>query len=84
MTSDGGARQVGVGVNGKRSALARVTLVSYEGDVIYDQHVRPPERVTGAWGSGHSIRNHRHAFQLRHIITRRSLVGWGEGHYVSF
>jgi hypothetical protein len=36
-----------VGIAGKRSALARVTLVNYDGEVIYDQHVRPSEKITG-------------------------------------
>ncbi|KAL2636157.1 hypothetical protein R1flu_007636 [Riccia fluitans] len=37
---------VGVGVEGKRSALARVSLVNIWGNVVYDRHVRPPEFVT--------------------------------------
>ncbi|KAL3684200.1 hypothetical protein R1sor_002222 [Riccia sorocarpa] len=37
---------VGVGVEGKRSALARVSLVNVYGNVVYDKHVRPPEFVT--------------------------------------
>ncbi|OAE20237.1 hypothetical protein AXG93_3960s1280 [Marchantia polymorpha subsp. ruderalis] len=37
---------VGVGVEGKRSALARVTLVNIYGNVVYDKHVRPQEFVT--------------------------------------
>lgn len=45
---------VGVGSEGKRSALARVTLVDFEGRVVYDEHVRPVERVTDfrTWVSG--------------------------------
>ena len=41
--------QVGVGDDGKRSALARVTLVDFDGRVTFDQYVRPAEKVTGAW-----------------------------------
>lgn len=37
---------VGCGVGGKRSALARCCIVNFDGDVVYDQHVKPPERVT--------------------------------------
>ncbi|KAG6542578.1 hypothetical protein Mapa_016049 [Marchantia paleacea] len=37
---------VGVGAEGKRSALARVTLVNICGNVVYDKHVRPLEFVT--------------------------------------
>lgn len=37
---------VGVGLEGKRSVLARVSLVNTSGNVIYDKHVCPIERVT--------------------------------------
>ncbi|XP_060611838.2 apoptosis-enhancing nuclease [Anolis sagrei] len=32
---------VGTGPNGKTSELARCTVVSYDGDVIYDKYIRP-------------------------------------------
>ena len=38
---------VGCGADGKRSVLARVSLVNYFGDVLYDKHVKVVERVTG-------------------------------------
>jgi RNA exonuclease 4 len=37
---------VGVGVDGLRSALARVTLVDWDGEVVYDAFVTPTEEVT--------------------------------------
>lgn len=37
---------VGVGPEGVESALARVSLVNYDGVVILDRYVRPRERVT--------------------------------------
>ncbi|CAG8502208.1 5741_t:CDS:2 [Paraglomus occultum] len=37
---------VGVGFEGQRSALARVSIVNYNGVVIYDKYVRPIERIT--------------------------------------
>jgi RNA exonuclease 4 len=37
---------VGVGVDGHRSALARVTLVNWDGEVVYDAYVTPTEEVT--------------------------------------
>lgn len=37
---------VGVGVNGRRSALARVTLVDWNHRVLYDAYVSPTEEVT--------------------------------------
>ncbi|CAM6114193.1 unnamed protein product [Calypogeia fissa] len=37
---------VGVGSDGKRNALARVSIVNIWGNIVYDKHVRPPERVT--------------------------------------
>jgi hypothetical protein len=43
----GRAVQVGVGEGGDRSALARATLVDFDGRVVLDAYVRPPERITG-------------------------------------
>lgn len=37
---------VGVGSDGKKSALARASVVNYEGEVLLDTFVRVPERVT--------------------------------------
>ena len=37
---------VGVGESGRRSALARVCIVNDDGNVIYDEYVKPKERVT--------------------------------------
>ena len=39
---------VGVGSSGKRSALARCAIVGHDGSLLYDKHVRPNERITGA------------------------------------
>lgn len=38
---------VGVGLSGKQSALARCSIVDYNGEVLYDKHVRPAEKITG-------------------------------------
>jgi len=37
---------VGIGPDGKKSALARVSIVDWEGTVLLDTFVRVPERVT--------------------------------------
>lgn len=37
---------VGLGENGKTSALARCAIVDYDGAVVYDEFVRPPGYVT--------------------------------------
>lgn len=37
---------VGVGDGGIQSALARVTLLNYQGQIVYDEFVRPSEPVT--------------------------------------
>ncbi|CAN8075613.1 unnamed protein product [Agarophyton chilense] len=37
---------VGVGPDGKQNALARVSVVNYSGDVLYDSFVKVKERVT--------------------------------------
>lgn len=38
---------VGVGLSGKQSALARCSIVDFNGEVLYDKHVRPAEKITG-------------------------------------
>mmetsp|Transcript_2852 Transcript_2852/g.6597 ORF Transcript_2852/g.6597 Transcript_2852/m.6597 type:complete len:133 (+) Transcript_2852:47-445(+) len=37
---------VGIGPEGKQSALARCCLVGFDGGVLYDEYVRPPGFVT--------------------------------------
>jgi RNA exonuclease 4 len=37
---------VGVGEDGMRSALARVTIVNWNAEIVYDTFVRPTEKVT--------------------------------------
>lgn len=37
---------VGIGINGKQSALARCCVVDFDGRVLYDKFVRPPSFVT--------------------------------------
>lgn len=37
---------VGIGPSGRRSALARCSLVNFDGEVLYDKHVRPQAFVT--------------------------------------
>eukprot|EP01035_Chromulina_nebulosa_P021548 gene21548-27900_t len=37
---------VGIGTTGQQSALARCTIVDYDGIVLYDKFVRPPAFVT--------------------------------------
>lgn len=37
---------VGVGEGGHRSILARVTLVNWNGEIVYDEFVKPTEEVT--------------------------------------
>ena len=37
---------VGVGSNGRESALARCSVVDEQGKVLYDRHVQVDERVT--------------------------------------
>ena len=37
---------VGIGIDGKKSALARCSIVNWDGDILLDTFVRVPERVT--------------------------------------
>jgi len=63
---------VGVGDGGKRSALARVTMVNFDGRVIYDEHVRPRERVTDfrTWVSGVKAKHLKAALELKDCIQQ--------------
>lgn len=60
---------VGVGDGGKRSALARVVIVSFDEQIVYATFVRPPEPVTD-WRtavSGVKPQDMRHALPLRKV-----------------
>lgn len=63
---------VGVGPNPDReSALARVSIVNYNGDQVYDSYVLPPEVVTD-WRthvSGVSPKHMKHARTLKEVQT---------------
>uniref|UniRef100_A0A8C6YM99 Interferon stimulated exonuclease gene 20 like 2 n=1 Tax=Nothoprocta perdicaria TaxID=30464 RepID=A0A8C6YM99_NOTPE len=41
----GSRAMVGTGPGGRTSALARCSIVAYDGAVLYDRYVRPPEPV---------------------------------------
>jgi len=79
---------VGVGPDGKRSALARVCLVNARGQVVLDTHVAPRERVTDhrTWVSGVRPADLAGAPQLEEVQRRvaalvagRVLVGHSIG-----
>ncbi|GMF11102.1 unnamed protein product [Phytophthora lilii] len=55
---------VGVGLSGKTSVLARCSIVDYDGNVVYDKHVRPVEKVTDFRTHVSGIK----ASSLRHAI----------------
>ncbi|KAG7378627.1 hypothetical protein PHYPSEUDO_009812 [Phytophthora pseudosyringae] len=55
---------VGVGLSGKTSVLARCSIVDYDGNVLYDKHVRPVEKVTDFRTHVSGIK----ASSLRHAI----------------
>lgn len=68
---------VGVGLSGKTSVLARCSIVDYDGNVLYDKHVRPVEKVTDfrTHVSGIRSRSLKKAIpfaQVRRRITIRS------------
>jgi len=54
---------VGVGEDGRQNALARVSIVNYYGDVIYDEWVKPDEPVVDfrTWVSGVRPKNLKNA-----------------------
>lgn len=57
---------VGVGIEGRQSALARVSIVNYYGHVLLDTFVKPKERVSDwrTWVSGVSPQDMKHAIRL--------------------
>ncbi|QLQ80286.1 hypothetical protein HG537_0D02870 [Torulaspora globosa] len=75
---------VGVGPEGKESALARVSLVNYYGHVILDEFVKPREKVTDwrTWVSGVKPEHMKDALTFREVqkkvaslLENRILVG---------
>lgn len=75
---------VGVGPEGKESALARVSLVNYYGHVILDEFVKPREKVTDwrTWVSGIRPEHMKEAVPFKQaqesaseILKGRILVG---------
>lgn len=75
---------VGVGPEGKESALARVSLVNYYGHVIMDEFVRPREKVTDwrTWVSGVKPEHMKEALSFKEVqetvsglLEGRILVG---------
>ncbi|KAK9453294.1 ribonuclease H-like domain-containing protein [Dipodascopsis uninucleata] len=75
---------VGVGPDGKRSALARVSIVNFYGAVVLDEFVLPEERVTDwrTWVSGIRPSDMKNAKSFKEvqnsvadIVNGRVLVG---------
>lgn len=65
------AEMVGVGDGGKRSALARVVVVSFDERICYHAFVKPPEPVTDwrTFVSGVRPQHMRYALPLRQVQT---------------
>ena len=78
------AEMVGVGADGKRSALAQVVVVSFDEKICYSAFVKPPEQVTD-WRtevSGVRPQHMRHALPLRQVqrevsalLLNRTVIG---------
>ncbi|KAK9378809.1 ribonuclease H-like domain-containing protein, partial [Kockiozyma suomiensis] len=75
---------VGVGPEGKRSALARVSMVNYYGALVMDEFVRPEEKVTDwrTWVSGIRPKDMQDAksfkevqYKVADVLKDRMLVG---------
>ena len=58
---------VGIGASGKESALARCCLVDFDGEVIYDQFVRPQGFVTDFRTEWSGVR--RQDLRAGHAVT---------------
>lgn len=73
---------VGTGPHGRVSELARCSVVSYNGDVLYDKYVRPEMPIVDfrtRW-SGITRQHMRKAipFQVAQKEVRTRMAGWGE------
>uniref|UniRef100_A0AC35UBI1 RNA exonuclease 4 n=1 Tax=Rhabditophanes sp. KR3021 TaxID=114890 RepID=A0AC35UBI1_9BILA len=75
---------VGVGIDGKGNALARVSIVNYEGEVVYDKYVCPEEQVvdyrTAVSGVTRSQLLHGDTFEnvkkeVSELIRNRIVIG---------
>lgn len=83
---------VGVGLDGKEHALARVSLVNYNGYVIMDEYVKPQEKVVDwrTWVSGIEPKHMKNAISYKEaqqkvadILKGRILVGHAVSHDLS-
>lgn len=86
------AEFVGVGPDGKENALARVSLVNYNGYVIMDEYVKPREKVVDwrTWVSGIESKHMKIAMSYKDVQQRvadilqdRILVGHAVAHDLS-
>ncbi|KAJ8249468.1 hypothetical protein GJAV_G00235290 [Gymnothorax javanicus] len=64
---------VGTGLEGRCSELARCSLVSYHGDVLYDQYVQPQQPVTDYRTPWSGIRHH-HLLQAVPFVQAREEI----------
>jgi hypothetical protein len=64
---------VGIGIEGKQSALARCSMVDFDGKTIFDEHVRPPAFVTDFRTKWSGVRKHDlrqgHAISLQEVCV---------------
>ncbi|NXE94699.1 I20L2 protein, partial [Menura novaehollandiae] len=75
---------VGTGPGGRTSALARCSIVTYEGDIVYDQYVRPEAPIVDYRTRWSGIRRHhmdravpfrKAQQQVLQILTGKVVVG---------
>ena len=57
--------------NNTKSALARVSIVDYYGNVILDKYVKPLEHVSDyrSWVSGHHLSNAANFYNIRNQVS---------------
>ncbi|NXM01639.1 I20L2 protein, partial [Tyrannus savana] len=66
---------VGTGPGGRTSALARCSIVSYHGDVVYDRYVRPEAPVVDYRTRWSGIRRHHMDRAVLRILAGKVVVG---------
>ncbi|KAM8986382.1 interferon-stimulated 20 kDa exonuclease-like 2 [Ara ararauna] len=65
---------VGTGPGGRRSALARCSIVGYGGDVLYDRYVRPAAPVVDFRTRWSGVRRHHMARAVPFAAARKEIL----------
>uniref|UniRef100_A0A8C5TL59 Exonuclease domain-containing protein n=1 Tax=Malurus cyaneus samueli TaxID=2593467 RepID=A0A8C5TL59_9PASS len=68
---------VGTGPGGRTSSLARCSIVTYEGDIVYDRYVRPEAPIVDYRTRWSGIRRHHMDKAVPFRKAQQEVRGWG-------